>query len=469
MSHVTWEEYKAWLGPELKGPLPAGPAPELRALSTDTRTVKAGQWFVPIAGERFDGHEFIADAMRQGAEGFFYAAARKSEIPAEILAKGLPVGEPLAAFQKLGAGWRLSLKRLKLIGLTGSTGKTTTKEMLSQVLRVAGPTFATHASFNNEVGVPKTLQNLSPEHQYAALEFGARMPGNIKFLCEMAAPDVVGLVNVGIAHLGIFGSVENLLNTKLEIFRDSPRHAVQVAYADDHRIVNGAKNTGKKTLTFGKDAAADVRLVDSLWQAGNGTMTVKLSLLGRSLEIPFGVAHEVFPINAAAAAALATAAGVSSADIVKGLSGFRGVKGRYQVHQVGKLVLIDDTYNANPDSMRAGLTTLGRAFSGKKLVLVLGDMLELGDTSPEEHRKIGKERVAPLSPELLITVGLDALHIAEGAKAAGLAAGNIRSVATIDELDAAGFDYEKAGDVLYAKGSNGIKLGRLVDRLLGAP
>mgnify|MGYP003338304895 CR=1 FL=1 len=196
----------------------------------------------------------------------------------------------------------------------------------------------------------------------------------------MAAPDVVGLLNVGVAHLGIFGSIENLLNTKLEIFRDSPQHALQVAYADDPRIILGAKKTGKKTLTFGKDAHADVRLVDSPWHTGSGTMTVKLSLLGKNVEIPFGVAHEVFPINAAAAAALATAAGVSAENIVRGLSGFRGVKGRYQVHQLGKLVLVDDTYNANPDSMTAGLATVGRAFSGKRLVLVLGDMLELGQT-----------------------------------------------------------------------------------------
>lgn len=469
MSRVTWQDYQAWLGSELKGPVPSAAAPELKALSTDTRTVKAGQWFVPITGEKFDGHKFLADAVRQGADGFFYAASRKAEIPKDILGKGLAVGEPLAAFQRLAAGWRLSLKDLKLIGLTGSTGKTTTKEMLSAVLKSAGPTFATHASFNNEVGVPKTLQNLEPGHRYAALEFGARMPGNIKFLCEMASPDVVGLVNVGVTHLGIFGSVENLLNTKLEIFRDSPKHAVQVAFADDPRIVAGAAKTGKKTLTFGRDAKADVRLLDSPWQTGSGTMTVKLSLLGKALEVPFGVAHEVFPINAAAAAALATAAGVVSDDIVKGLSGFRGVKGRYQVHQVGRLVLVDDTYNANPDSMRAGLTTVGRAFSGKKLVLVLGDMLELGETSAEEHRKVGKDRVAPLSPELLITVGPDARHIAEGAKAGGVPAGRIRSFASIDELEAAQVDYAKTGDVLYAKASNGIKLGRLVDRLLGAP
>lgn len=466
---MTWNDYAKWLGDELKGPPPSVPAPELKALSTDTRTVKAGQWFVPITGERFDGHKFLADAVKQGADGFFYAVSRVAEVPAEIRAKGLAVGEPLAAFQKAAAGWRVSLKGLKLIGLTGSTGKTTTKEMLSQILKAAGPTFATHASFNNEVGVPKTLQNLGPEHRYAALEFGARMPGNIKFLCEMAAPDVVGLVNVGITHLGIFGSVENLLNTKLEIFRDSPKHAVQVAFADDPRIVAGAQKTGKSTLTFGRDPKASVALIDSVWQAGNGKMTVKLKILGKDFEIPFGVAHEVFPINAAAAAALAVAAGVNTVDVVKGLAGFRGVKGRYQVHQVGPMILVDDTYNANPDSMRAGLTTIGRAFSGKKLVLVLGDMLELGDTSPEEHRKVGKERVAPLSPELLITVGPDARHIAEGAKAAGVPSGRIRSFASIDELEAAQVDYAGVGDVLYAKGSNGIKLGRLVDRLLGAP
>ncbi len=463
---LTWENYRNWLGAALRGSLPSGPAPALAAWSSDSRSIAMGEWFVPISGENFDGHRFIEAALQRGAAGFFYAAGRRGEFKDEALSRGIAVEDPLAAFQKIASGWRGSLKNLRLLALTGSTGKTTTKEMLSTILQAAGPTLATQGSFNNEVGVPKTLQSLLPEHRYAALEFGARMPGNIKFLCEMASPDVAALINVGVTHLGIFGSLENLLNTKLEIFRNSPRHAVQVAFHDDPRILGAARATGKKTVTFGSDQQADVGLLDSEWHTGDGKMTVKLRLNGKTTDVLFGIAHDAFPINAAAAAAMALAVGVPEAAIIKGLTGFKGVKGRYQIHKIGSLQLIDDTYNANPDSMRAGLATVQRAFKGRRLVLVLGDMLELGDTSAAEHRLVGRERVAPVSPTLLITVGPDGREIAEGARLGGLDPKRIRSFASVDELFAADLKFEELGDVLYAKASNGIKLSKLVDRLL---
>ena len=464
---LTWDSYKKWLGDAAKGPTPAPPAPDVAALATDTRTLGPGQWFVPIKGPSFDGHGFIEEAVRRGASGFFYEAQRAGEVPATIRSKGLAVSDSLLAFQRAASGWRRELQSLRLLALTGSTGKTTTKEMLSRILRTAGPTLATQASFNNEIGVPKTLQSLRPEHRYAALEFGARMPGNIRFLCEMAAPDVVGLVNVGVAHLGIFGSVEALLNTKLEIFRDSPNHAVQVAYHDDPRILAGARGTGKRTLSFGRDPAADVRLLGSDWQLEDGTMRVRLGLPGgRQLDIPFDVAHEALPLNAAAATALALAADVEVDAIEQGLAHFSGVKGRYLVHRGGPLTIVDDTYNANPASMAAGLATVARAFAGRRQILVLGDMLELGDGSTEEHHKVGSQTVARMQPALLVTVGPEARHIARGAVASGLPEARVRSYDTVDALLAAGLDFAKFGDTLYAKGSNGIRLSQLVDKLL---
>lgn len=468
---TSWIDYRNWIGAnafDFVTPSVTAPSPE--SFSTDSRSIGAGEWFVPLSGDNFDGHKFIADAMGRGAAGFFYAKSRSSDLPADLRAMGLAVTDPLAAMQAIATGWRLTLKQLTLAALTGSTGKTTTKEMLGAIFRAAGPTYATPASFNNEIGVPKTLLQLKPEHRYAAVEFGARLPGNIRFLCGLARPDVVGIVNVGISHVGIFGSVENLLNTKLEIFRDSGANARQVALHDDPRILAGTRSTGKPTVTFGVDPAADVAIVRTDWS--NGGMTVRLRIRGDEIAVPFEIAHEALPINAAAAAAMATASGVALEAIARGLTGFKGIKGRYQVHRQGASTLIDDTYNASPDSMRAGLTTLARSFSTDKLVLILGDMLELGDCSADEHRKIGAFAERTVHPEHLVCVGSDARFIAEGARSEGLAADRIVSFGSVDELltgTKLGSTLRTHGNVLYAKASHGVRLDKLVAKLLGEP
>ena len=467
---LTWLDYQDWLGSVASAAsTPIARAPELIELSTDSRSIQRGQWFIPIDGTNFDGHQFIADAMNKGAAGFFYNTSRVNAIPSDLLDKGFAVTNTLQAFQLSAAGWRKKLKSLRLIALTGSAGKTTTKEMLGNILRADGPTFATHASFNNEVGVPKSLQQLSPELRYAALEFGARNHGNIKFLCDMASPDIVGLINVGTAHLGVFGSVENLLATKLEIFRDSPPHAVQVANRDDPRIFENAVKTGKKTISFGTSPESDVCLIGADWRVDGG-MNVHLRIPSKEeLTIALGIAHEIFPINVAAAAALALAAGVKPESITSGLSGFRGVKGRYYLLRSQGLTIIDDTYNANPESMAVGLKTVARAYPDSRLILILGDMLELGEASLGAHRDIGSHTIAKINPAQLITVGAEAKQIAEAASSAGFPKSKTRCFASVNELIDAAIDYKSIGQVLYAKGSNSVKLSKLLDSLTTVP
>ena len=464
---LTWADYREWLGTTAVSETdPKVRAPELAELSTDSRTIHQDHWFVPLEGPNFDGHRYIAEAISKGARGFFYRSEKASLLPANLRPLGLEVTDTLQAFQLAAAGWRKTLKNLRLLALTGSAGKTTTKEMLASILRADGPTFATLASFNNEVGVPKSLQQLTPDLRYAALEFGARMPGNIKFLCEMAAPDIVGLLNVGSAHLGVFGSIENLLATKLEIFRNCPENAIQIANSDDPRILENAIKTGKKTLTFGTSSLADVRLLSSEW-LNDGQMRIRLRLSSKGeITVVLGVAHEMFPINVAAATAMALAAGVRAESIAAGLDGFRGIRGRYFIQKVHDLTVIDDTYNANPESMAAGLKTVSRAFSGKKIILVLGDMLELGDSSAQNHQKIGQHHVATLNPSHLITVGTEAKHLAAGARTGGLKPEQVQSFDNIDQLLTACIDFRRLGNVVYAKGSNGIKLNKLVEQII---
>ena len=353
------------------------------------------------------------------------------------------------------------MRQLKLIALTGSAGKTTTKEMLARILRQSGPTLATEANFNNEIGVPKTLQLLRSDQRFAVLEFGARKTGNIAFLCKLATPDVVCLLNVGTAHVGIFGSVEKLLATKLEIFQDSPSNSIQIANFDDPRIMAGAKATGKKTISFGTTPGVE----SCQWLADAGGMQVTLNVLGARTSFEMGVAHAMFAVNAAAAAAMAVAAGAKVECIAAGLTGFSGAKGRYQIHHIRGLTIIDDTYNANPESLAAGLATIARSYQGQRIGLVLGDMLELGNDTHAQHRRVGLELIAPMRPTLLATVGEEARVFAEGARAGHYPLERLRSYSSVLDLLADQVAFEDCCDVLYIKGSNGVKLAKLVEAL----
>ena len=464
---VTWTDYRRWLGAETLAP-PNLPAPALADLATDSRTISAGAWFIPLSGESFDGHRYVAAALARGAAGFFYAANRAGEFSAAERACGLAVPDPLVALQQAASGWRLQMPRLKLIALTGSAGKTTTKDMLANILCKSGPTLATAANFNNEIGVAKTLQQLVPQQRYAVLEFGARRPGNIEFLCALAQPDVVGLLNVGQAHVGIFGSIEKLLATKLEIFRNSRAEAVQIACQDDPRILAGARGTGKRTLTFGLTPGADVHIAACDWLPNAAGMRVTLQALGQTIVFEMSVAHVMFALNAAAAAAMALAAGADASCIASGLNGFSGTVGRYQIHRLDHLTVIDDTYNANPESMAAGLNTLDRSFHGLRMGVVIGNMLELGANSEDEHHRIGLELLAPMRPAFIATVGVEAKGFAEGALAGGYPAHLLTSFDTVDELLAAKLAFENRCDVVYIKGSNGVKLSKLVKVLTTA-
>ncbi len=461
MTSLTWDTYRQWLGPELVGPLPTGNPPSIQDFSTDTRTIAPGHWFLPISGANFDGHKFIEEALSKGAAGFFYEPHKKISVSTE---RGIPVKNVLTSFQKIASGWRSTLPNLTMVALTGSSGKTTTKEMVQNILKLAHPTFATPGSFNNEIGVPKTLLSITPSHRFAVLEFGARMPGNIKFLCDMANPDIVALLNVGSAHLGVFGSIENLLNTKAEIFRDSKRDAIQIAFADDERIVKAAKSTGKKTIFFGTSKMADIRILSSDFSPTKTVVT--LSLLGQSITLNLSTAHELFPINAAAASAMATAAGVGAEFIVSGLTSFSGVKGRFQVHDISGATVIDDTYNANPASLKAGLASVIRMYPSRDKLLILGDMLELGDDAAHEHRIIGEKILADLKGTELVTIGTLAKNYADGAINNGFPPANVKSFANVDDFLALKNDLVESGRVIYAKGSNSIKLSKIIESLM---
>lgn len=351
------------------------------SVSTDSRNIKTGDLFIAIRGDRFDGHDFIAAVAASGACAAVVEKKHPDEFPQ------LVVDNPVAALGELGA---LNRDRFmgKLIAITGSSGKTTVKEMLASILATQGKVLATRGNLNNHLGVPLTLLQIGSEHQFAIIEMGASAMGEIAYLARLAKPHVSVVNNVGTAHVGGFGSVTNIAKGKGEIYQHLPEQGVAVINLDD--VYSGEwmeQNRDRRRLTFSVCQAADVVARDI--QANHlqqysfslhrhqETIGVTLSLVGK---------HNV--ANALAAATCALAVGVDLHAIKHGLETVQAVAGRMQVKTgVAGACVIDDTYNANPASVRAAIDALA-GMEGKK-ILVLGSMAELGEFSVSLHDEIG--------------------------------------------------------------------------------
>jgi UDP-N-acetylmuramoyl-tripeptide--D-alanyl-D-alanine ligase len=465
----SWNAYELWLSDTIAGPLPVAVEPPAPArLKTDSRAIGRGDWFVPLSGERFDGHRFISSAVAAGAAGYLYVPGRfdpARELPAGGgAAAPLPVGDALLALQRIAAGWRGACDGTVIVALTGSSGKTTTRAMLARVLSRHAPTLTSPGNYNNEIGVPLTLLQLSSEHRYAALELAARHAGDIAFLTELVRPDVAACLNVGRAHLGEFGSLEALLRTKLEIFSHAPVDAVRVAPEDDPRLRFAATAGGARAISFGWSEAASVRVLEARPE-GLAGQAVTLSAGGARITCRLMTPHAAAPANAAAAAAMALAAGVPAGEIGEGLEGFAGLPGRFRLIETGRQLIVDDCYNANPESTRAGLETLAAGAGGRRVALVLGDMLELGEDASTQHAEIGRLAARSIDPELLVLVGPLARVIGAGARAAGLPADRLVSFEDVAGLlDGWPPGLERA-EIVFVKASRSIGLERVVQRL----
>ena len=455
---------QTWLGDLTKGNLPANATLlDPRRISTDSRTVSQNDWFIPLVGTQYDGHQHIEEALNKGAIGFFYEARRVSHVSPAILKRGWAVTSTLKALQAVASRYRQTNNQTTVVGLTGSSGKTTVKELLNLILSKAGPTLAAHGSFNNEIGVPKTLLKLGPQHRYAVLEFGARHAQDIKLLSDIGRPDIAGCLNVGRAHLGEFGSEEALFNTKMEIYRYSSRHCKLVAPTAQPNVLAAAKDTGKEVFSFGKEAEATVRISGEQWLEG-GRFKVDLIIDDQAFAVTTELAHEKLSLNIAAACAFALAAGVTYERMITGLAEFSGVDGRYKVHRCGNSLLVDDSYNANPESMLAGLATFARAYNGVTYGLVLGDMLELGAGSAQDHFGVGEYVGRSTQPSGLYLVGPQARHIGKGAISAGFSSSKICYFDEVENFKPIFTETSQRYNVLYLKASNGIGLHSLVSQ-----
>ena len=445
------------------------PPAEVRGVSTDTRQVTAGACFVALRGERFDGHAFLAEARAKGAACAVVDESWVASQGGGADAPGLPLLAVRDTLAALGMLARFHRRRfaIPVVGVTGSNGKTTTREMLGLVLRTRGPALKTEGNLNNEVGVPLTVLELSAEHERAVVEMGMNHAGEIARLAAIAEPQVGVVTMAGPGHVEYFGSVDGVADAKAELYFALPPGGIAVANADDPRMLRRAQAAGRALITFavGRGRKGDVAVLDVLEHGADG-LRFTLGLGQKEVEIRLPLVGVHNAANAAAAAAAAMALGFSDREIAQGLSQVRPVGRRLRIERLASgVTLVDDCYNANPASMTAALATLAAlAGPGGRAAAVLGDMLELGPMEGEAHRALGEEAAGVV--RWLAAFGPRSRRTAEAARAAGLAdAFHTEDMPALVEHVRAKL---APGDVLLVKGSRGNRLERLVDALDGS-
>lgn len=446
------------------------------AVVTDSRAVEPGGLFVALPGEHVDGHDFAATAVAAGASLVLAArpvhGADGTELPTVVVddvqrALGDLARDVLARLRE--AAVEPGGTRLRVVGITGSVGKTTTKDLLAQLCAAAGPTVAPVRSFNNEVGMPLTVLRADEQTEYLVLEMGASGPGHLDYLTSIAPPDVSVVLAVGHAHLGGFGGIEAVARAKSELVQGLLPDGVAVLNADDQRVLAMADLAPGEVLTFGTSPSATVRARDvTLDRAGRASFV--LAAQGRTAPVQLRLVGEHHVHNALAAAATCLTLGLDLDDVAAGLSAADALS-PHRMHVVDRpdgVTIVDDSYNANPDSMRAALKALAvLAGRDRRSIAVLGEMLELGPGSREAHDAIGR-LVVRLNIGLTVVVGEGARAIRDGANHEGSWGDEVVLADDVDDAAAFLEQEVRAGDVVLVKSSFGSGLWRLGDRLTGA-
>ena len=442
------------------------PQRQVQGMSTDSRTVPAGALFVALRGEYFDGHQFAAIALQRGAAAVLLADAHcVADCQASVATSaGIRVADTQEALQALALAQRRQFPGT-VVAITGSNGKTTVKEMTAAVLQQRYATCKALGNLNNHIGVPLALLQLEATHQVAVLELGMNHLGEIRRLCELALPHIGIITNIGLAHVGYVGSIERIQQAKGELIEALDVASVAVVNADDPRALALGQQAPGRLLTFGQGTEADIRGWVRADCGLEGVLcTIVLDDTAYDVALPVLGAHQV--LNALAAAAVGVAMHVPAAAIIAGLQSYHGMYGRMMVRRgAGGVTLIDDTYNASPQSMRAALQCLGRTRVAGRRLAVLGDMLELGDRGLALHEEVGV-LVAQNGVQELITFGPLAQHIARGAQDAGMNIACIHTTTQPEDAVTLLRSLRRAGDVVLLKGSRGMAMERLVQALV---
>lgn len=426
-------------------------------VSIDSRTLAVGDAFFAIRGHQLDGHAFARDAAARGAS-CLVVHALGDDLPGHVPL--VLVDDTTRALGRLGAFHRARFT-IPVAAITGSNGKTTTKELTAGVLARRWRVLKPASSFNNQWGLPLTLLQLRAQHGAAVLEIGANTPGEIAYLAGLAAPTVAAVTCVAASHTEAFGSLDGVAIEKSALVRAVPPTGHVVLNADDPRVAAMASAVRAPVLTFGQRAPADVRAVGAPSTDGEHVeFTLEIAGQRQPVQLAFAGVHNVQ--NALAAAAIGHALGLPPEEIAAGLGDARPAKGRCVWRQAGAVRVLDDTYNASPASLRAALATLEAGRRGGRLVVTLGDMLELGDIAVEAHREAGRA-IAAAGVAELIGMGRLAREAVDAAREAGLV--ESRHTMTLEDTVAHLLKRLAPGDALLVKGSRGMRMERVVDVL----
>ena len=432
----------------LAGLVPAGKLtsdPEVELVTTDSREVKPGCIFVAFPGERFDGHDFAARALEQGAE---YVVVNHP-VPGVPEEKAILCPDSYHAMMVMGANYR-SQFHPKVVGVTGSVGKTTTKELVANVLSQKFNTLKNERSFNNHTGVPLTLLRLNQEHRVAVIEMGTNTPGEIAALADIVRPTIGVITNIGEAHIEFFGTRDGILKEKSDIFKYIGESGRAIVNGDDDKLCT-LRGKLKNVLTYGLNADNDIR----------GENVKDMGLEGMRFDIVYGGGRITATIpspgihmvmNSLCAAAVGLTLGIEPELIKQGIESYAPVEGRMQIIKTQRLTLLDDSFNANPTSMAAAINIACRA-SGRT-VLILGDMLELGEKGAEYHRNMGKKAVE-CGADIMIGKGPLMKNACEETERAGI---ETMHFDTSEDIMRALDNCLRDGDTVLVKASHGTNL-----------
>jgi UDP-N-acetylmuramoyl-tripeptide--D-alanyl-D-alanine ligase len=445
------------------GTLVAGDAAfELTGVSIDTRTVRAGELYVGLRGSRVDGADFAAGALEAGAGGIVVPRGRGGEFQksGRIV---IEVDDALAALQRFAQRVR-NESGARVIAITGSAGKTTTKEVTADFLSARYRVIRNVGNLNNEIGLPLSLIELRRRPELAVVELGMNHAGEISRLVRMASPDVRVWTNVGEAHLGFFKSIEEVADAKAEILEEASPSTILVANADDPRVAARVPAFAGRLVTFGIDSPADVRAVSVVDRGLAGTTATVATSRG-TVEIDTPLLGRGHLANVLAATAVAVQFEVPLDAIRERASRLRPAPHRGEVIRLPAITVIDDTYNANPTATRSALQILLNEQRASRRIAVLGEMLELGDHSILLHEDVGRAAAAAHVDVLVAVGGAAALALAQAAARAGIAANAVHHVLTAGAAAADIATLARPGDVILVKGSRSIGMDVIVERL----
>lgn len=424
-------------------------------VTTDSRKISDGVLFVALKGENFNGEDFAEDALRKGAGAVLVSRTASTH---QISGVVLKVDDTLTAYQQISRSWRERFN-IPVIAITGSTGKTTTKDLTAAAISALGEIQKTTANFNNEIGVPMTLLGITDKSKAAVVEIGMRGLGQIESLAKYVKPTIAIVTNVNETHIEILGSIENIAKAKSELVESIQAGGTVILNADDKNVL-AMKNLvkdGVKIITYGLENSADLTAENILIE--NNSTKFKLKYGGEiyDFEIPVTGRHNVS--NALAAIAAAVSLGITIEKIRKGFSTMAKSKMRFETIRRDGVTIINDAYNASPASMRAAIQTVAEIYDGRKIA-VLGDMLELGEISEKVHREIGAELVKN-NFDTLITLGELGKFIADGAKDSGME--NIFVTSTHEEAAKKILSILREGDIILFKASHGMHMEKIIE------